>query len=311
MNVGLIDVDGHNFPNLCLMKISAWHKQHGDSVEMVIPIMQKHYDRVYMSKVFSYTYSQDYPYYINADEIIKGGTGYAISTVNGKEIFDPIKNTMLTNEVEHIYPDYGLYGIKDTAYGFLTRGCPRGCGFCHVKAKEGLKSYKVSDLSEFWIGQKNICLCDPNILACKDHIELLRQVADSKATTEFNQGVDVRLITEKNLDVLKDIRLKLVHFAYDRIQDANIVEPRLKMFKDATGYGRNKVVVYILTNFDTTIEQDEYRIQYCRSLDFSPYVMIYDKPNCDEEHRHLQRWVNMRAVFWSVPTFKDYKARVA
>ena len=173
MKIGLIDVDGHGFPNIPLMKISSWHKQNGDQVEWFDPLFGGHYDKVYMSKVFSFT--PDYEYFIDADEIIKGGSGYCIEMVDGKEIYRKDRDMNLPNEVEHIYPDYGIYGdlTKDTAYGFLTRGCPRGCGFCHVKAKEGLCSHKVANLSEFWKGQKNIILCDPNILACKDHEELL------------------------------------------------------------------------------------------------------------------------------------------
>ena len=156
MNIGLIDVDGHNYPNLPLMKLSAWHKRKGDNVEWYIPTQHGFplppMDKVYMSKVFSFT--PDYPYYVNADEVIKGGSGYCISFVEGREIFDKSKDRELPAEVEHIYPDYGLYGITDTAYGFLSRGCPRGCDFCHVAAKEGRCSHKVADLSEFWHGQK-------------------------------------------------------------------------------------------------------------------------------------------------------------
>ena len=106
------------------------------------------YDRVYVSKVFSTT--PDYDLCINADEVIRGGSGYEISLRDGKEIYS--KKADLPYEVEHIYPDYSLYGIEDTAYGFLTRGCPRGCEFCIVGAKEGRKSVKVAELSEFWRG---------------------------------------------------------------------------------------------------------------------------------------------------------------
>lgn len=135
--IGLLDVDSHNFPNLCLMKISAYHKAKGDDVEMLNGFM--HYDRVYASRVFDDTYSQDYPYPIYADEVIKGGTGYGL-------------NNELPDEIEHIMPDYSLYGIKDKAYGFLTRGCPRGCAFCIVGDKEGLKSKQVADIGEFYGG---------------------------------------------------------------------------------------------------------------------------------------------------------------
>lgn len=305
--IGLIDVDGHNFPNLPLMKISAWHKQQGDHVEWYDPLLSGHMDKVYMSKVFSFT--PDYIYPIDADEIDRGGSGYCISLVNGKEVYDKSKDKYLPYEIEHMYPDYSLYPelTEDTAYGFLTRGCPRGCGFCHVEAKEGRRSYKVADLSEFWDGQKNIVLCDPNILACPDHMELLQQLIDSKAKVNFNQGLDIRLVNDRNMELLKQIRLKAIHFAFDRWQDKDIIEPKLREFAARTGFHRNKggVMVYILVNFDTTLEQDLYRIQLCRELKFSPYPMIYDKEHCDKIYKHLQRWCN-NFIFWSVPTFEEY-----
>ncbi len=307
MKIGLIDVDGHNYPNLPLMKLSAWHKAQGDSVEWYQPLFSGHCDRVYMSKVFSFT--PDYEFYVDADEVVKGGTGYAIQLMNGKETYDKSRDKPLPDEVEHIYPDYSLYPeiTKDTAYGFLTRGCPRGCGFCHVANKEGKCSYKVADLSEFWRGQKKIILCDPNILACKDHINLLQQLADSKAKVNFNQGLDIRLINDKNLEILKQIKLDGIHFAFDRWQDKDIVEPRLRKFAHKTGFNRNKgrVMVYILTNFDTSLEQDIYRIQLCRELNFSPYPMIYDKEHAKPIYRKLQRWCN-NFIFWGVPTFEQY-----
>lgn len=310
MRIGLIDVDGHNFPNIPLMKLSAWHKSQGDHVEWYEPMFSGHMDRVYMSKVFSFT--PDYQYYIDADEIIKGGSGYCISLVNGKEVYDRTKDHSLPPEIEHIYPDYSLYPelTKDTAYGFLTRGCPRDCGFCHVAAKEGRYSMKVADLSEFWRGQKNVVLCDPNILACPDRAELLQQLADSKAKVEFNQGLDIRLVTEENLAILRKIRIEKPHFAYDRYQDKQIIEQKMKMVREITGWSRRNVrpAVFILVNYDTTMEQDIERIQFCRSLEWSPYPMIYDKEHADPIYRRLQRWCN-NIIFWKIKDFKDYVAR--
>ena len=229
--------------------------------------------------------------------------------VDGKEVYDKSKDPPLLPEIEHIYPDYSLYPelTKDTAYGFLTRGCPRGCGFCHVAPKEGRCSVKVADLSEFWIGQKNIVLCDPNILACPDHMELLQQLVDSKAKVEFNQGIDIRLVNDRNIELLKQIRLQGIHFAFDRWEDKDVIEPKLRQFAAKTHFDKNRgrVMVYILTNFNTTLEQDIYRIQLCRELKFSPYPMIYDKEHADPVYKKLQRWCN-NFIFWKVPTFEDY-----
>lgn len=311
MRIGLIDVDnyeniGNCYPNIPLMKLSAWHKANGDSVEWYQPLFSGHMDKVYMSKVFSFT--PDYPYFIDADEVEKGGTGYCISVVDGKEVFDQSKNKNLPYEIEHIYPDYDLYGITDTAYGFMSRGCPRGCDFCHVKDKEGLCSTKVADLSEFWRGQKNISLCDPNTLACKEWKDILQQLIDSKAYVDFNQGVDIRLMTQEKANMIRQVKLKYVHFAYDRYQDKAIIEPKFRTFKEITGWDKHKVTVYVLVGFDTTMEQNLDRIYFLRSLNFTPYVMIYEKDLLPKGHelRKLQRWVNNKFVFWKCETFEEY-----
>lgn len=309
MRIGLIDVDGHNFPNLPLMKISAYHKKQGDSVEWYEPLFSGHMDKVYMSKVFSFT--PDYPYYVDADEVVKGGSGYAIELSEEVEHYNKEKDIELPYEIEHIYPDYSLYPelTKDTAYGFLTRGCPRGCSFCHVKDKEGRQSYKVADLSEFWNGQKNIVLCDPNILACKDWKDLIQQLIDSKSYVDINQGMDIRLMTEEKADMVSKLKVNSVHFAWDRYEDKEIIVPKFKYFKEKTGWNRVKLRVFCLTNFDTTIEQDLDRIYTLRNMGYDPYVMIYNKELTDSKDtvRRLQRWVNNKIIFRSTERFEEYK----
>ena len=315
MKIGLIDVDGHRYPNLPLMKLSAWHKKQGDNVEWYIPT--KHgfplppMDKVYMSKVFSFT--SDYQYYVNANEVIKGGSGYAIKMVDGEEIFERGKDGQLPHEIEHIYPDYSLYPeqTKDTAFGFLTRGCPRGCKFCHVGCKEGKKSRKVADLSEFWRGQKNIVLCDPNLIACPEWKDLLWQLIDSKAKVDINQGIDIRIMTEEKAELIKKIRVKTIHFAWDRYKDREIILPKLKYFKEITGWGREKMIVFVLTNYDTTHEQDLERIYTLRDLGYNPYVMIYNKEHTKRTNkvRLLQRWVNNRRIFATVELFEEYSRK--
>ena len=306
MKIGLIDVDGHNFPNLVLMKLSAWHKAQGDSVEWYQPMFSGHMDKVYMSKVFSFT--PEYEYFIDADEVIRGGSGYAISLVNGKEIYNKSLDTPLPDEIEHMYPDYSIYNITDTAYGFLSRGCPRGCSFCHVEAKEGRKSYKVADLPEFWSGQKNIVLCDPNILACRDWKDLLQQLIDSKAWIDINQGLDIRLMTAEKAEMIKQMKVKELHFAWDRYEDKDIIVPKFQEFKQITKLDIRKLIVYVLCNYDTTLEQDLERIYTLRELGYWAYVMLYDKEHIPRGHTYkkLQRWVNNRFIFAKCKTFDEY-----
>jgi hypothetical protein len=293
MKIGLIDVDGHNFPNLALMKISAYHKAQGDTVEWCLPLDR--YDIVYQSKVFDETYSPDIDWIPQADKVIKGGTGYGLD------------NT-LSYEIEHIYPDYSLYpGLTfDTAYGFLTRGCPRGCKFCIVADKEGRRSYKVADLNEFWRDQKNIKLLDPNLLACREHPDLLQQLIDSGAYVDFTQGLDIRLTNEKNISLINQVKVKNIHFAWDSAEDdlKSYFEryKELAKHKPHGHYG----TVYCLTNFGSTMEENLYRIYTLRDLGFDPYVMIYDKPNAPREIRLLQRWCNNKIIFGSCPRFEDY-----
>ena len=307
MNVGLIDVDGHNFPSLPLMKIASWHHSQGNSISWYSPWAADRllpYDKVYMSKVFSFT--PDYPCEVKAKEIIRGGSGYCIELENGVEVYHSERDTSLPYEVEHAYPAYWLYGITDTAYGFLSRGCPRGCDFCHVKSKEGTISHKVADLSEFWRGQPNICLSDPNILACPDWKDLFGQLKESKAKVDFNQGLDVRLCTEEKIYAINSINLnKHIHMAWDRHQDN--LEVHFRRFAKYYRRSTSSVMVYVLVNFGSTIEEDLYRIYTLRDLGFQPFVMLYDKEHADQIHKDLARWCDNKYIFKSCKRFEDYK----
>lgn len=308
MRIGLYDIDGHKFPNLPLMKLSAWHKAHGDEVEWVFPLT--HYNRIYESKVFGDEYSPMPALYAQADEIVFGGTGFAIKIENGKEVYRKELDKDLPPEIEHIYPDYSLYPklTKDTAYGFLTRGCPNDCAFCIVSKKEGRTSRKVADLSEFWRGQKNIVLMDANLLACPDREELLQQLIESGAWVDFSQGLDARFITEKVALLLKQVKKKMVHFAFDFMKNESAILRGLRTYKGIVGGRDNEQVVYMLTNFDTTIEQDLYRVNAIRKAGFCPDVRIYRKQTAPRVLKDLQRWCNNRLLYRSCD-FIDYVPR--
>lgn len=167
----------------------------------------------------------------------------------------------------------------------------------------------VAKLDEFWHGQKNIVLCDPNILACKDWYILLKQLVDSKAYIDFNQGLDARLLTKEKCEMLNRCLIKEIHFAWDRYEDKESILPNLEMYA-ATNTKKlhgHHAIVYVLVNHGTTIEEDLERIYTLRDLGFWAYVMVYDKPNAPEIYKQMQRWVNNRFVFAQCKKFEDYK----
>lgn len=296
MRIGLIDADSVNYPNLPLMKISSFYKSQGCTVEFWEGF--EFYDKVFCSKVFTDLYTPSVFEPVNCREFITGGTGVDLTN-------------KLPFEIEHSYPDYSLYPslTSNTAFGFLTRGCPNSCPFCICSSKEGLVSRKVADLDEFWNGQKNIVLMDPNLLACSDHYDLLDQLILSGASVDFNQGLDARFLNSCNIDLLHKVKISSIHFAFDLMcNEARIVQG-LRDWKASCSrkfegfYG----TVYVLTNFNTSIEEDLYRIYLLDSMGFRPYVMIYNKPLAPRICRMVQRWCNNLRIFRSCPNFSDYK----
>ena len=201
MKIGLVDVDGHAkkkkwgatvYPNLALTKIARYHKERGDEVEWAWPL--KHYDKVYISKVFNFS-PDDLTAY-DADEIIKGGTGYDISG-------------QLPDEIDRLQPDYSIYPAlpTDTAYGFLTRGCPNKCPWCVVPRKEG-KIRPYMDIDEIAIeGRKKIVLMDNNILAAGDYaVQQLEKIIERDYRVDFNQALDARLVNDEYARLLANVK---------------------------------------------------------------------------------------------------------
>lgn len=310
MRVGLIDVEAFSrkkstFPNLALMKLSAYHKAIGDNVEWYDHGSSGHMDVVYMSKVFGDEYTKDYPYEPDADVVIRGGSGYAISVEKERETYCKELDPDLDDIVDHMMPDYSLYNIEDTAYGFLTKGCPRGCNFCHVQSMQGTKVHTVARLNEFWSGQKYIKLLDPNLTASGDFSTHMRDLIESKAYVDFTQGLDIRLLTEGKIDLLNQCRWKMIHFAWDN-PDEDLRPHFIRLKEQLERFDRRRVTAYVLTNYNSTFDQDLMRIQFFREIGIQPYVMIYRKDTAPKNVRKLQRWCNP-FIFWQTPTFEEYK----
>lgn len=300
MKIGLVDVDGHNFPNLPLMKLSAHHKQQGDSVKWANGLDL--YDRVYMSKVFTFTPDDKIAY--QTDEIIKGGTGYGYMVTDNGFCY----GGELPAEIENLCPDYSLYPKFTEAYGFLTRGCPRNCPFCIVTQKEGTVSKQVADLSNFAQKRKTIKLLDPNILACKDRENLLQQLIDSKANIDYTQGLDARYVTDDIAKLICQTKISMVHFAFDLMNHEKSIVRGLKIFQNHFNKSDRYCKVYILTNYNTTHEEDLYRVKKVRELGYQPYIMIYNKGTQSQFLTDLARWANNSFLYRSCE-FEDYVPR--
>lgn len=316
MKIGLLAPDSHNFPNLPIMKISAHEKKKGNSVEWWNA--ESEYDVVYCSVIFSET---EVPEIHNSAEVKYGGSGIDL-------------RNKLPFEVEHETPDYSIYPQYDFAVGLLTRGCPRmnhaqSCGgFCITPDKDGCKSIKVADLSEFWTGQKKISLLDQNLLACKsDRIDLLRQLAESGAEIDFKGGLDARFFDEEVSREVKRIKARNLFFAWDDPKEK--LESRFEFISKSGVKNPDRISVYVLTNFWSTTEEDLYRVMTLRSFGLLPFVMIYDKQKFVDSHgkwlpgvserytyeelkhfkkcQYLQRWTGNRALLKSCPDFREYE----
>ena len=174
---------------------------------------------------------------------------------------------------------------------------------CRKKKDE--KSVQVADIDQFYRGQKTIKLLDPNLLACKDRERLLQQLIYSKAWIDFTQGLDIRLVDKDITQLLNQLKVKMLHFAWD-----NPKEDLTDMFIKFNTYTKikeeRKKGVYVLTNFDSTHDEDLYRIYTLQRLGYDPYVMIYDKYSAPQQTRHLARWCNNKRVYRICPKFDDF-----
>jgi hypothetical protein len=292
MRICLVDVDGHRFPNLALMKLSAWHKSQGDIVELN---GSGRFDRIYKSKVFTWT--PDNKGLAFSDDIREGGTGYK-------------KYNTLPDEIEHIEPDYALYRVSD-AYGFLTRGCIRKCPWCVVPEKEG-QLRQNADISEFISNKKSAILLDNNVLACSWGLLQIEKIRQLGLKVDFNQGLDARVISKQQwiADLLAELKwIRCIRLACD---SKNMIEPVRKAVENIRRNSSKKFefFVYVLVQ---DVEDALQRVEALREIGATPFAQPYrdfETSKIDRGAQVFSRWVNHKAVFNSVK-WNDYKPRAS
>ena len=297
--IGLIDVDNTSFPNLALGKIARHHKKQGDEVEWYDPLFGGGgYDKVYMSKVFTFT--PDYEFPVIADEIDKGGTGYDLHKV-------------LPKEIDRLQPDYDMLGVDaKTAYGFLTRGCPNKCPWCIVPIKEG-KQVAYMDVEEIAIeGRTNLILMDNNILASDYGLEQIEKIIKNGYRVDFNQALDARLVTEDVAKLLAKVKwLTPIRFGCDTHRQ---IEHCKRVMKRIDSYRDNPAFYLLYTIIGEDINEDYERLSSFRD---NPRVRIVGQPYRDfnnpnqiipQWQKDMARWA-MRRELYATCDFKDYEPR--
>lgn len=273
-------------PNLALMKLSTYYKKWNYKTEFYSPLFHKEYWLIFASKVFRYPHPNDA--YIR-DDMIKGGYGFNIKV-------------RLSPEIDHIYPDYELYNC-DYSMGYITKGCSRQCEYCIVPEMEG-NIHKFADLEEFCKDQEKVRLLDNNILSYKYHKEELKKLIDSGRRIDFNQGLDIRLITYENAKLLNEIpRWKglRLRFAFDDPNLKNIIEHKLEILNDI-GISNGTIQFYVLIGFNTSHKENLMRINFLRNKGIDPFVMPFNK--MDPYQKHFARWVNRH--YFKYQIWEDY-----
>jgi hypothetical protein len=296
MKIGLIDVDGYynkrkkfQYPNLALMKVSAYYKKIKETVEVYNGF--SHYDKVYMSKIF--TFSEDYPFEVNSDGVLKGGTGY--------KLYDN-----LPEEIDRICPDYSLYDSK-SAYGFLTRGCIRKCSWCVVPLKEGM-IHAYADIDDFIADKNSAILMDNNVLAHEHGLSQIEKIISKKISIDFNQGLDARLIAD-NPEIAKLLSkvkwLTPLRMACDTQSQMDSVQKATELLRKY-GTKPNNFFIYVLVK---DIDDALKRVMFLKNLKLDPYAQPYrdfENNYVDPKLNQFKRWVNAKVYFKSF-SWEEYK----
>lgn len=292
MKIALYDVDSR-IPNLALMKISEYYKQQGHTVERFEPLWMDSYDKIFASTVFSFSDK----HLLDKERMEIGGTGWSIE-----------KN--LPPEIETMQPDYTFYNYPHSI-GFTMRGCRFNCKFCVVPKKEG-RPKPFNTVDEIWTNRKSdfIVLLDNDFFGNPQWRERIDEIKRHNLKVNFSQGLNIRIITDEECKALASINFrninntsKMVHFAWDRFNDEKLIDAGIARVLNA-GIKPYQMTFYVLIGFDTTEEQDLYRVNKLKQLGCNPFVMPFNRS--DYYQKRFARWVNHKAIFKSV-SWENYK----
>lgn len=295
MRIGVYDVDSR-IPNLALMKVAAWYRAEGHTVEMYKPLWLDSYDKIYASTVFNFSDKSG----IIPERMEVGGTGSGIKS-------------NLPDKMEDLVPDYSIYEYPHSI-GFTMRGCRFRCTFCVVPEKEG-RPYSTNTIDEIWTnrGSDFVMLLDNDFFGNPDWRARVKELRDFHLKVNFSQGLNIRIITDEQARALASVRFSNVHqtkrqvyFAWDRFKDGALVAAGIDRCVDA-GIPPRQMGFYVLIGFDSSPEQDLFRVQWLKDKGCDPFAMPYDR--ADPYQQRFCRWVNRRAIFQSV-SWDDYRAEV-
>lgn len=328
MKIGIIDADligrkKHRFPNLASMKLSGYHKEKGDTVKLLLDYNKiQEYDLVYISKVFTDTPIDEN--ILKLSNVKYDGTGFFYDKANP-----------LPYEIEHHMPDYHLYdewvndrlekGEKrkslqyflDYSIGFTTRGCFRQCPFCVNKNYK--RVFKHSPIEEFLDkNRKYICLLDDNVLGYSGWKEIFEELNATNKKFQFKQGMDERILSEDKIKmILSSNYIGDIIFAFDNIEDKNIIENKLKLWRK---FDTKKVLkFYVLCGFDRNDKYDEEfwkqdiidtfeRIKILMKYGCLPYIMRHENYKGSPfkgTYINLASWCNQPS-FFKKKSYREY-----
>jgi len=290
----LIDADSV-YPNVALMKLAGYYKRQNCDVVLqrlnipYSPSRIKHhhfidtteYDLAFCSVVFNENHK-----YIHGDRIDYGGSSYSL-------------HKDLPEVIEYGEPDYSIYPDNDASYGFITRGCVRNCKFCIVQEKEG-KIRQVAEVADI-VRHNRVRFLDNNILGFPGHEEILQELIDRKVVFQFNQGLDIRLLNERNAELLS----KCSYwgdpiFAFDNYKMRGLISSKLHLL----WRGRFRTKFYVYVHPDMPLSDTVRRVEWLLKRGLLPYVM-----------RDIECWNSYHSPFYTdivqysnAPRVRKYKS---